>query len=111
MNRSTRHWFQQRLSAVLLVVLVSWFTVVLLMGIPADYESARAWMTRPVNAGLILLLTLVIYWHAQLGLRVIAEDYVATGLTRRRLLFFVNLILGIAALMTVGAVVVLVNIQ
>ena len=70
------HWWAQRLTALALVPLVIWFVVVLIAHVGADYATARAWIGRPLNTGLFILLIAATFHHAQLGLQVVAEDYV-----------------------------------
>ena len=70
------HWWAERMTAVALVPLALWFvaSVVTLTG--ADYATVRAWIGSPVVAGLLVLLVIMVFAHAALGLQVIVEDYV-----------------------------------
>lgn len=72
----TEHWWGQRVSAAALAVLLVWI-VIALLGLPAlDYYSVHAWLARPLNAVLVILLLLSIAWHAKLGVEVVLQDYV-----------------------------------
>jgi succinate dehydrogenase / fumarate reductase membrane anchor subunit len=42
----------------------------------ADYAQTRAWLGSPVAATLMVLLIVAVFYHAQLGLQVVIEDYV-----------------------------------
>jgi succinate dehydrogenase / fumarate reductase, membrane anchor subunit len=70
------HWKLQRLTALAGVLLGLWFIVSAVGLSGADQPTAAAWLGRPLNATLMLLLILAMFWHAKLGLQVIIEDYV-----------------------------------
>jgi succinate dehydrogenase / fumarate reductase membrane anchor subunit len=42
----------------------------------AGYEEVRAWLATPFNTVAMLLTIFTAFWHAQLGVHVIVEDYV-----------------------------------
>ena len=71
-----RHWWVQRLTAVAIIPLGIWFVVsaLQLAGLPlADF---RVWLTTGANFLLMALLVVAVFWHMQLGLQVVIEDYV-----------------------------------
>ena len=75
-KEGVHHWREQRLTAVALVVLASWF-VVSLLAMPAHgYAAVAAWVSEPWTAVLLLLFVVTAAWHSQLGVRVVIEDYV-----------------------------------
>ncbi len=72
----SHHWRSQRYSALMLLLLSIW---ILWLGVSlsgANYETARTAMTMPFNAGMAILLAGSMFYHAQLGLQVVIEDYV-----------------------------------
>jgi succinate dehydrogenase / fumarate reductase membrane anchor subunit len=70
------HWWAQRLSAAALVPLTLWF-VLSVAGIDAgNYYDVDAWLSRPLNALLAILLVIAVTYHASLGVQVVAEDYI-----------------------------------
>ena len=93
MKSASRHWWLQRVSAVVLIPLIGWIAIFVLSRMSADYEGARGWLGQPLNGGLMIVSLFVLYWHARLGLQVVAEDYVSSAVRRRRLLLGVNSIL------------------
>jgi len=99
------HWFAQRLTAVLLVALVGWLIYALLALAGADYEAARAFLARPLNAALAILLLVALFYHAMLGLQVVIEDYVHAPATELVLHFLTRA--GAWLGMAVGAVYIL----
>lgn len=70
------HWWAQRVTAVALVPLTVWFVASVTAMAGADYFAMRDWMSSPVVAGLLVLLTVAGFHHAALGLQVVIEDYV-----------------------------------
>ena len=72
----SRHWWVQRLTAVALMLLVPWFVWLALSLIGADQFTVRATIGQPLNATLMLAFVFALFWHAQLGLQVVVEDYV-----------------------------------
>ena len=105
------HWRSQRYSSLVLLLTTVW---ILWMGVSlagADYATASAAMSSPVNAGMAILMAGAIFYHTQLGLQVVIEDYVHIAALEFALLIFVRfaclvafLISAIAALkLVVGA--------
>jgi succinate dehydrogenase / fumarate reductase membrane anchor subunit len=80
------HFIAQRVTAVALVVLVFWAVLAALNLARGGYEEATDWLHSPVNAGLAVLLALAAFWHMQLGMRTIIEDYFARPATKAVLL-------------------------
>jgi succinate dehydrogenase / fumarate reductase membrane anchor subunit len=68
----------QRLTAVALVPLSLWFVASLLSVVTADHATVVAWLHSPLVAILCCALIVAIFYHAQLGLQVVLEDYVHT---------------------------------
>ncbi len=69
------HFAVQRLTAVALVGLTAWFVWFVLGLLGSDYLAAADAVARPVNAVLLVSFLVAGFWHAQLGLQVIIEDY------------------------------------
>ncbi|MGD9387897.1 MAG: succinate dehydrogenase, hydrophobic membrane anchor protein [Gammaproteobacteria bacterium] len=99
----TAHWWQQRVTAVALVLLGLWFAFSLLGADLSDRAALVAWIGQPLTAALLVLLVLTAAWHSQLGTRVIAEDYVH-GAFKVPLLVALQFIHAIAAAVGVLAV-------
>ncbi|HEN47334.1 MAG TPA: succinate dehydrogenase, hydrophobic membrane anchor protein [Mizugakiibacter sp.] len=73
-----RPWWLQRLTAVALLLLGTWFVVSVLLLLRSGYVAAHLMLADPLNAILMIAFTTVLFWHAQLGMQVIIEDYVPT---------------------------------
>ncbi len=86
----THHWRSQRYSALILLLSTAW---ILWLGVSlagADYATARAAMSSPLNAGMAILLAGAVFYHIQLGLQVVIEDYVHIAALEFSLLIFVR---------------------
>jgi succinate dehydrogenase / fumarate reductase membrane anchor subunit len=72
------HFMAQRITAVALIGLSLWFVWIVLSMLHMDYVGARALVARPFNAVLMIAFVVAVFWHAQLGVQVVIEDYVHT---------------------------------
>lgn len=70
------HWWAQRVSAIALVPLVLWLVLALAGGSATDHLALTIWLGAPVNSILMILLLIVAFHHAAIGLQVITEDYI-----------------------------------
>lgn len=75
------HWWHQRVTAVSNLFLMLWL-VWTVMNMPGwSYAEFTLWLAAPVNAVLMILACISVFYHAALGTQVIAEDYIhAEGL-------------------------------
>jgi succinate dehydrogenase / fumarate reductase membrane anchor subunit len=74
----THHFIVQRITAIALVPLTLWAVYVALTLVHADYAAARALVHQPCSAIALGALVIALFWHTQLGLQVVLEDYVHT---------------------------------
>jgi succinate dehydrogenase / fumarate reductase membrane anchor subunit len=102
-KNGTQHWWLQRLSALALLVLTPWFLVLVLGLVGADQIDARSAIAEPATAALLLAFVLSLFWHAQLGLQVVIEDYVH-GWLELALQVVVKFACAFAALVSVIAI-------
>ena len=89
-GEGSHHWRSQRYSALILLLLTTW---VLWMGVylaGADYATASTAMSSPLNSGMAILLAGTVFYHTQLGLQVVIEDYVHIAALEFVLLIFVR---------------------
>ncbi len=75
-NEGAGHWLSQRLSGVALIPLVLWFVFSIVDLTGADLAAFKTWAGAHYNPLLLILLSLAMFYHAQLGLRVVIEDYI-----------------------------------
>ena len=72
----TGHFWWQRVTAIVLAVLVPWLLGTLVSFIGADLGTVLLTLAKPFNAILFALFSLALFWHAKLGVQVVIEDYV-----------------------------------
>lgn len=100
----THHWWMQRLTAVALVPLSLWFVASLVTLATADHVTVIEWLRSPIVAILCSALIAATFYHGQLGLQVVLEDYVhAEGLKLVSIVLtkLVSLLLAVACLFAV----------
>jgi succinate dehydrogenase / fumarate reductase membrane anchor subunit len=70
------HFIAERVTSVALVPLVLWAVWSGIVLAKSGYDGARTWLASPVNAVLVVLLVVAGFYHMQIGMRVIVEDYI-----------------------------------
>jgi succinate dehydrogenase / fumarate reductase membrane anchor subunit len=71
-----QHWWHQRLTAAGNLILVLYFVVSLFRLPLHDHTTVVQWLSSPVTAVALILMTVSVFWHLRLGLQVFIEDYV-----------------------------------
>ena len=74
-----RHWWAERITAVALVPLCLWFVASIVAHFGSDYAAFIAWIRTPIATGGMVLLLIALFHHTALGLQVVIEDYVHSG--------------------------------
>jgi len=100
----TSHWWGQRVSAVALLILGLWFAFVLATAPGFSHSEVIAAIAKPLNAIMLLLLSVTMAYHSYLGIQVVIEDYVhAPGLKVVSLILsrFAHVLLAVAAVFAV----------
>ncbi len=99
----THHFWHQRLTALVLIPLVVWLGFSL-AAMPVTHSSLLEWVRQPLATIALVLLIASTFYHAQLGLQVVIEDYVASHSSRTFVLLASNLfclLFGIAGVIAV----------
>jgi succinate dehydrogenase / fumarate reductase membrane anchor subunit len=78
----TEHWWGQRVSAVALLLLGSWFLYSLLQLQSLTYLDVIRFVSVPLNGVLLSLLSITLAYHSYLGVQVVIEDYVHASGTK-----------------------------
>ncbi len=86
------HWWQQRVSAVALVVLTPFFLFPFAHALGAGHAAMQATYASWWNATIAALFVITALWHLRLGLQVVIEDYVHSKPMRTGLLLANTLI-------------------
>lgn len=100
-DNATRHFWYQRITAITLIPLSIWGLVLFNKALHAPYAETADWIRSPVNAAIIIVWIIAVFYHAALGIQVVIEDYVSTRSVRLWVIRIIHLIfsvLGIAAL-------------
>lgn len=98
------HWWTQRVTAIALVPLSIWFVIAAIGQTGADYTQFAAWLGIFGNALLMALTVIVLFYHAQLGMQVVIEDYVhgaAAQITAQLVVRFVLFVLAVSCLLAI----------
>jgi len=96
-HSGAHHWLIIRYTSVGSLLLTLWFGASLLMLPNLSYGSVREWLAQPIPATALALFIIVNVWHAQLGLRVVIEDYVHEEANKFASLLALNLVCFAAA--------------
>ncbi|KER83380.1 succinate dehydrogenase [Xanthomonas arboricola pv. celebensis] len=100
----TEHFVMQRLTATALVVLAIWFVAFVLSLLGSDYMNAVVAVSKPWNAVLLVGFLVAMFWHAQLGLQVVLEDYIHNSLLALALQTTVKFVAVLGAIVSIFAV-------
>lgn len=106
-KNGVEHWWFQRVTAVALVPLTVWFAASLIAHARNDYATFIAWVRTPIATILMALLLIGLFHHMALGLQVVIEDYVHSGMKIPALLImrvgcFALAVVGIFATMRIA---------
>jgi succinate dehydrogenase / fumarate reductase membrane anchor subunit len=100
----TGHWWSQRVTAVALLILGVWFLLSLTQVAGFARPEVIAWIGRPWNAVMLLLLIAALAWHSSLGVQVVIEDYVHASFAKITMLLanrFGHVFVAVAAVLAV----------
>jgi succinate dehydrogenase / fumarate reductase membrane anchor subunit len=92
------HWWAERLTSVALLPLVLYFIVSVLVLKGADHAVMAAYMAEPWNTVLYIALIAALFYHLDMGMQVVIEDYVRADSTRIITLLVVKAGIAILAL-------------
>lgn len=100
-KESVGPWWAERVLAVALVPLTVWFVASISAHTGSDYVTFIVWLKTPPAVILMILLLIALFHHIALGLRVVIEDYVHSGV---RFAAVIAVHLGCFALALAGVV-------
>jgi succinate dehydrogenase / fumarate reductase membrane anchor subunit len=100
----TGHFWEQRISAIALIVLTPLFLFPFAYNIGGSYEDVRAAYGHPVNATVAIAFLITAFLHFFQGIQVVIEDYVHG---RWELLLIISMRLITSAFALIGAVAIL----
>jgi len=100
----TGHFITQRITAIALIPLSLYIVGLVLSLADASFTEVRATVAHPVHATLLIAFLVSTFWHAQLGMQVIVEDYVhrpALAITAQLAIIFACGLAGLASVIAV----------
>ncbi len=100
----TEHFISQRISAIGLAILGSWFVIAMLRLDSFAYLEVIRFIAQPLNAILLSLLCLTLAHHSWLGVQVVIEDYVHAVGAKLTLLIgsrFLHIFIAVATIYSV----------
>tara|TARA_B100002003_G_scaffold123826_1_gene114313 strand:- start:1188 stop:1598 length:411 start_codon:yes stop_codon:yes gene_type:complete len=108
-EHARQHWVSQRITSIAIVILGFWFVYQLLFVLTSfDHPEVFAWASDPLNAIILLLLSLYAIYHAELGVQTVIEDYVATKRLRTYTLYllrFLRVMVVVISFVAIGCII------
>jgi succinate dehydrogenase / fumarate reductase membrane anchor subunit len=105
---ATQHFWRQRLTAIALIPLTLWFCFSIALLPNATHTSIIHWLQTPFNSVMMILVVLLSFYHANLGLHVIIEDYIAhhgyrlAAIICIKFISYFMMLLGVYSILTVA---------
>ena len=87
-----RPWVIQRVSAIYIVLFTLYAGYCFLSADTIAYESWRAWLVHPFNTTVVGIFVIALLFHAWIGMRDVALDYVHNIMLR---IFILALLIGV----------------
>ena len=103
-KHGTEHFWQQRVTSILLAPLCLWLVISLLGLDLQDYGAVVVWMRTPLNTTLLLTLIVAACHHGQLGVQVVIEDYIHDDGQKVMSLIIVKFLAILAGLVSILAI-------
>ncbi len=103
-HHGLKDWMDARITALVNIVLILWFTWSAIHLIGAGHHGFLIWLAQPINAILMIAFVVVSYTHAKIGLQVIIEDYVHNEAAKIREIFALTVLYWAGMLMTVFSI-------
>ena len=103
----TGHFWWQRVTAVILALLVPYIVFLMARIAGSDHETTATVIAKPWNAIIFTVFAIAMFWHAKLGLQVVIEDYVhdrAMHLALRILLILGSLVGVLSAIYAIARI-------
>ena len=82
------HWLAQRLSALILLPLLTWFIFMFLKLKKFEYSEIIIFFNSKINFSLFYLIIILMIYHSNLGIKTIIEDYISNIVLRNRIIIF-----------------------
>jgi len=103
-GEGSHHWWSQRITALLLIPLTVWFMFSMVFHINDNLDDIHQWISQPVVSVLLLIYLPTMFYHAQLGLQVVIEDYIHAEGIKTIILLLSKAVLLLAAIASIFSV-------
>ena len=103
-KEGTHHWWAQRLTALALIPLTLWLIYSVLSMTTLDYMAAIGWLQSPLTSTLLILFIIALYYHAELGMQVVIEDYVGCEVLKISSIILLKLVIWFSGLVSIMAI-------
>jgi succinate dehydrogenase / fumarate reductase membrane anchor subunit len=87
----SNHWWHQRFTAIIMVLLTFWFFCFFKELNAADLNGAIKIIQKPYNIIILTLFSLAGFYHSVLGMQVVIEDYITCRILRLSILLSVQI--------------------
>ena len=74
--KASQKWILQRITALIIAPIMVWFLISLISLSSKDYSSVINFFSKPLFLILTIILLIVGFFHAKIGLSEIFEDYI-----------------------------------
>ncbi len=92
------HWWAERVTSVALLPLVLYFVISVLTLKGADHAAMAAYMAQPWNSVLYIALIAALFYHLDMGMQVVIEDYIRADVIRITVLLVIKSVIVLLAL-------------
>lgn len=96
------HWWHQRLTAIILVIFSLWGLYFIATIADKDFMTILEIVQKPFNIVPLIILSILVFYHSMLGIKVVIEDYIQCLTMRNSLI----ILLQIFTLITIFALIV-----
>ena len=100
----THHWMMQRITAIGLIPLTIYLIIALVRAMTLDYGGALEWFKFPINGAAMILFITAAFYHANLGMQIIIEDYVPSEIKRISIIIAIKLVFCAAAALSIFSI-------
>jgi len=115
-KEGSAHWMAQRVSAVMLLFIITWLLYAILQIPVMDLQNASAaeihkfaidWYSSPLNSFMAILFVITMFYHGALGMQVVIEDYVhkecckTASIMLVKIISFTSAALGVFAILSI----------
>ncbi len=103
-KEGTHHWWAQRLTAIALIPLCVWLIYSLVSMTGMEHSVVIEWIDSPIVTVLLILFIFTLFYHAQLGIQIVIEDYIESEVLKISSIILNKFVMLFAGLVSIVAV-------